>query len=188
MPSGRRTRTGDELRTCHAYIARSNASQRRLAPGWCQHSSRGLGSPDRRFLVSTLTYRGLSWALRQHLKEVELGQRLHEVCVEARLGCTLAIPLLSPPGHRHKGGALSPGLLPHPARRLQAVHDGHAQIEQDHLRLEVTAHPQGLRTIMRHAHVVTEYPEQRRQDLRGIEVVVGDEHAPRREMRQGWRV
>jgi hypothetical protein len=59
-------------------------------------------------------------------------------------------------GHRHHGGLSCRGVGTQRPRRLDAVHDGHAQVQQDQVRTPIGAPREGIATIQRRVQIEPE--------------------------------
>jgi len=83
---------------------------------------------------------------------------------------------LAPSGERDDERSLSPRLAAHPARGVVSVHSRHAKIEDDHVRMKFRADlDRGLPAIGR-AHLVTAQPQDQRQTLRCVRIVVDHQY------------
>ncbi len=106
---------------------------------------------------------------------------LHEMVVDACLARAPAVFLLAPAGERDQRQVAAVGALPRTPRDLEAVHAGHADVEQHH------RGPKGFELVERGrpvaggVHVGAEALEQHREALRSVAAVVDDENALRGE-------
>jgi hypothetical protein len=97
--------------------------------------------------------------------------------VETRGAHALPVLVLSPAGERDDRHTLRVGDLTQPAGHFVAIHFRHADIEQHDVRLAQLELLERCRPVVRNMYVRTSRPQQHREALGGVAIVVHDQHA-----------
>jgi hypothetical protein len=113
----------------------------------------------------------------------DVQQQVHKhplggVMVEAAVARAAPVFFLAPAGQRHQHRALLAWFGAQAARHFEAVHAGHAQVEQDGVRGEAPRRFQPGRAVPGGVHLGAGGLEQHGQRLGGVVVVVHHQHAP----------
>src|SRR5688500_13663044 len=101
--------------------------------------------------------------------------RLGQMGVESRRRGPLTVLLLAPAGLRDKHGVASLGRTAQAPRDLEAIHVGHAEVEQHHFRAELACPLQRLLAAVGGLDLVSMHAQERRLRRCGIDVVVDQE-------------
>ena len=139
--------------------------------------------PERSALQQYRTLLAVSQAIVSHRDLptlfFELGDRLHQVSVEPGLRRSIAVLLLSPPGHGNQLRSPARGAQAELPRRFVAIHSRHPEIEQHDIGVERLRQRERLDAIMGRTNVVPCELKLQRQRLGGVVIVIGDENAQR---------
>src|SRR5947209_1560074 len=97
-----------------------------------------------------------TWSTAASLASDHLGDRLDELCrdpvlrnVAGSAGLTRSVDIGARVRARQHQHACALALLANDAGRLEAVHDGHADVHQDHVRPELACQPHGFLAVTR---------------------------------------
>lgn len=99
-----------------------------------------------------------------------------QVVVEARLLRAPSVFRLSPAAHGDQQHGVAE-LGANPSSSLVTVQFGKADIQDDDLRPKLRRRLHGRQAVVRHPDLVSPLAEQQFQALRGIQIVIDDEHA-----------